>query len=268
MKRCSACKQRWYCDKGCQTAGWKNHKAFCRRIQHEVHLLPSTSDAAAPFDDRAQRMYRAVDAGDVRLVRSLLDAGVYVNVRHPEGGLTALHGAAGVCPEGRVCAMIELLRERGADTETRDTTEGRFRPIDHAASEGRGAAVAALKAAGASVQVPEDDGRGLVLGPLHAAAQQGHADVCRTLLDFGSAVDALCGGHVVDGGRAFGTPLYIAAQKGHVAVVDLLLARGADPLVRGQPHGNTVLGIAAQEGHVPVCRALWAHEAARVRVTA
>ena len=203
MKRCSACQQRWYCDKVCQRAGWKNHKVFCRRIQNEVHLLPSTSDAAAPYNDRAARMFDAVEAGDVRLVRSLLDAGVYANVRHPETGCTALHTAAALCPEGRMGAMVELLRERGADTETRDTTENRDRPIDVAASEGRCAAVAALVSAGASVQVPEDDGRGRMCGPLYAAAGKGHADICRTLLDFGSDVDALCGGKVGERGRDF-----------------------------------------------------------------
>lgn len=56
---------------------------------------------------------------------------------------------------------------------------------------------------------------------LGLAAQKGHTDIVRALLDAGADVE---GGKDI----GFASPLYFAAQAGHKDTVNLLLGRGAD----------------------------------------
>ena len=83
--------------------------------------------------------------------------------------------------------------------------------------------------------------------PLHLAAQEGHVDLARMLLDKGAEVDAR---------DAKGeTPLHRATEKGHTDVAGLLLARGADVNATSK-NGATALHWAASEGHRDVAQLL------------
>jgi len=79
-------------------------------------------------------------------------------------------------------------------------------------------AVRELVAAGESVQALNMES---LQRPLHWAAEQGHTDLVLFLLDHGAGVDDRS-----DGGE---TPLMRASWMGHGQIVQLLLARGADP---------------------------------------
>ncbi|KAK9804408.1 hypothetical protein WJX72_011449 [[Myrmecia] bisecta] len=70
---------------------------------------------------------------------------------------------------------------------------------------------------------------------LHFAAQKGHSEVCRTLLDAGLSVNSKT--------RKGMNALHFAATGGHADVVTLLLRRKADP-VSANKKGQTALQLA------------------------
>ncbi len=77
---------------------------------------------------------------------------------------------------------------------------------------------------------------------LHWAAINGHDALCHFLLQSGADVNA-------QGGDAQATPVLWASKRCHLAVVSLLLAHGADPLIRDD-QGYNLLHSATLDGNV------------------
>ena len=103
-----------------------------------------------------------------------------------------------------------------------------------AARNGDVAAVTAAMEAGADVNAAQGDG----MTALHWAAERGHADVARVLLDAGAAVDR---------GTRIGsyTPLHLASRRGNADMARTLLTAGADPGLATTSSGVTPLHLAA-----------------------
>ena len=91
---------------------------------------------------------------------------------------------------------------------------------------------------------------------LHIASERGHLDVARLLLEAGADKVAV----MQDGATA----LHMAAQHGRLDVVRLLLKAGANK-VAAMNDGATALHLAAQNCHVDVVRLLLEADAARVQ---
>jgi ankyrin repeat protein len=81
----------------------------------------------------------------------------------------------------------------------------------------------------------EDRHRALAL-----AAQHGHVEVVRLLLDAGEDPDR----YNPDGNHAHSTPLHQAVWSGHLAVVRLLVERGARLDIKDRVYRGTPLGWA------------------------
>lgn len=77
---------------------------------------------------------------------------------------------------------------------------------------------------------------------LHWAAINGHQALCHFLLQSGADVNA-------QGGDAQATPVLWASKRCHLAVISLLLAHGADPLIRDD-QGYNLLHSATLDGNV------------------
>jgi hypothetical protein len=86
--------------------------------------------------------------------------------------------------------------------------------------------------------------------PLHHAVVHGRVDVVEFLLDHGAALS---------GARI--PPLTLAAAKGEQTVVRLLLEKGADPNSMDRRSGQTALHLAASRGYAIVCSCLLSHGA-------
>jgi ankyrin repeat protein len=152
----------------------------------------------------------------VERVRTLLTADPRLTLAR-DTGATALHFAA--LSNDR--AMVDALLAAGADLNARDDNY-QMTPIGWANEEGHEEMVHHLYAQGAEID-------------LHQAAAYGIADLVKTEVRRSRRqLNAAVGGW---------TPLQLATLWGHPDIVELLLSRGADPLMR-DPFGRTTLEIA------------------------
>ena len=179
--------------------------------------------------------------GSVAAVTALLAHGADPSAAEPWHGQTALMWAAG---EGRA-DVARVLIEHGADVEAR--SKGGFTALLIAAREDDPALVGHLVAAGADVNAAPPDGT----TPLHVATVRGHAALAATLLEHGADPNADGPGytalhwaagswHTELTGRLRGIATDAdeewrslnGLRAGRLALVDALLAHGADPDVR------------------------------------
>lgn len=129
-------------------------------------------------------------------------------------GSTVVHLAA---MNTRTSAPLEGLLKRGAPAD-RPTRLEKVTPLHLAAEFGNLRAIELLLSHGADLKARQIAGA----TPLHlAAGRSGDPEVIRLLLARGAEVDALNGLKM--------TPLFNAAATGRLAIVELLLAAGANP---------------------------------------
>jgi len=167
--------------------------------------MPDSTEFFSAVQSRSPERIKALLAQTPALVHARSD------------GATALHFAA--IANDR--ATVDVLLAARADVNARDDTY-QMTPIGWASEEGHGEMVRHLYDAGAEVD-------------LHQAAAYGLVDHVKDLVrGTRRQVNAVVGGW---------TPLQLATLWGHKDVVELLLTRGADPLVR-DPFGRTTLEIA------------------------
>jgi ankyrin repeat protein len=118
-----------------------------------------------------------------------------------------------------------------------------------AAKSGRVTSMAVLLERGARIDVEPYRGT-----PLLWAAALGRAGAAAWLLDRGADVNQRAG----FGGPAHGegvTALHLAAQNGSLAMIELLLARGADPTIEDRLYHGTPAGWAEHHGYdIPALR--------------
>lgn len=193
--------------------------------------------------------------GNVKTVKLLLDRGADVNATNAFGASALLAAVAAADPE-----MTRLLLDRGAEVNVVPAMTpdgflwgGGRTALGWAAFLGHEPLVRLLLARGARADVLSIAGSALT-----QAGWAGHAGVARLLLDAGAPVDQrdLIANY---------TPLHWAASSelASPALVELLLARGADANAEGgQPVDNylgvaqTPLMLARRRGDTPIVRAL------------
>ena len=201
-------------------------------------------------------LVKAVKAGDLQVVRSLVKSGTDVNAASGDGSTPLLWAAHG--------SSLEIARALIAAKATVDAANDfGVTPLLAASRSGDASMVELLLRAGADPKRSHPEGE----TPLLSAARAGSVPVARLLLARG--VDA----NTAEGVQKT-TPLMWAAAEGHLDVVDLLLEGGADPNRQGHvtslttrhnadhPTGGfTALMFAARNGNEAMVRKLLARGA-------
>ena len=190
--------------------------------------------AAPPEASLADAAKRA----DWAAVRTLLQAGTGVDARQGDGS-TALHWAS--YRDNREIAA--LLTRAGADVDAANDLG--VTALWAACENGSSAMVESLLEAGA------DPNRALPFGetPLMTAARAGNADVVGRLLAAGAEVDAA----TEPGAYGAQTALMWAVAQKHPAVVDVLLAHGADVHARSTTFTETVKTVSTYANYGLQC---------------
>ena len=254
-------------------------------------------------------VYIAAQNGHAAAITALIAAGANANTQNREGK-TPLYIAA----ENGHAVAIAALKAAGANVDmlanyysvdygyvssshkvvvmtavseySLDGAKGvcecnRGTPVFIASGRGHVAAVSALIAAGANVNIPDSHGK----TPIYIAAENGHSEVITALKAAGANVNIPAKSYTKSGDycstkvpyhRIFsvqnmdqmtdlngvricdlGTPVFIAAQNGHAAAITALHAAGANMSTTNQ-YGQTLVCIAAQNGHAAAITALHA----------
>ena len=202
-----------------------------------LDLLERGADPFAPSPAGDPPLALTVRLGWLRVMRQLVAHGVDLDARDSHG-MTALHLAAAL---GRDAALKALVAH-GANPDVR-AADGQT-PLGVALSAGRRDLADWLDWRG--WPLPR---RPLEPADLPSAAIVGEADAVRRLLDLGLPIDA------VDAQGC--SALLRAAGGGHRAVVELLLARGADPQLAARS-GATPLSAAVSMRHADIVERLLA----------
>jgi ankyrin repeat protein len=176
------------------------------------------------------------------LIKFLVTAGAKVNATCTtawELDVTPLF----VAVKYRNIEVLKLLLEHGANP---NFTCEKGRPLD-LAIRNRDIEIVRLMLmlsvkAGANLDKNSEDRNAI---PLYIAAERGHTEALKLLLESGTKPDLSWEG---------ATPLCIAAQNGHVEAVKLLLTAGANPELASKE--ETPLFIAAQNGQTVVVELL------------
>ena len=185
----------------------------------------------APLADAAKR-------ADWAAIRTLLQQGAGVDARQGDGS-TALHWASYWDHPETAALLIRAGSEVDAANDLGVT------PLWAACENGSSAMVETLLEAGADPNVALPFGE----TPLMTASRTGNADVVGQLLAAGAAVDA------ATGEAAYGaqTALMWAVAQKHAAVVEVLLAHGADVHARSTTFTETVKTISTYANYGLQC---------------
>ncbi|CAG2105105.1 unnamed protein product, partial [Medioppia subpectinata] len=224
-------------------------------------LLEAGADQEHKTDEMHTALMEASMDGHVEVARLLLDSGAQVNMPADSFESPLTLAACG----GHV-ELAMLLLERGANIE--EVNDEGYTPLMEAAREGHEEMVALLLSQGADInaQTEETQETALTLAccggfldvadflikagadieagantPLMEAAQEGHLDLVRHLINCGSNVNATT--------SSGDTALMYGCENGHTDVAELLLQAGAN-LEHEAEGGRTSLMKAARAGHL------------------
>lgn len=188
----------------------------------------------------------------VDVAKVILDAGVEASMLNETLGLVATGCVPREC--GVQSPLIDLLCNRGAEPDGAAQAAAVLFELDAVRMLLRrgarmtlpiAAALGEMKEARARLSKADRTERHLALA---LAAQYGHAEIVRLLLDAGEDPNRF---NPV-GAHSHSTPLHQAAGTGHLDVVKLLIERGANPNTKDILFGGTPAGWAKYAGREEV----------------
>lgn len=194
----------------------------------------------------------------VEIARTILEAGGRFDQSSVDSTLELVSSGRVTRECGAQIPLISLLCGHGADPNAAlpsALVHGEWSAVHALIARGAQVDLAAAAATGRSEDVqaalPTADAA-LRHRALALAAQHGHADVVRILLDAGEDPNR----YNPEGTHSHSTPLHQAALAGHADVVRLLVERGARIDIKDIHYDGTPVQWASHAGHVEIVRYL------------
>jgi len=223
-----------------------------------AHLLEATFADTRNASPRGEAVAAAIREHDLRKLRSLLDASPGLLHAGDERSNQPIHWAVMT----RQIEVIDELLGRGADIDAARFDEARPIQLTNGDYHFRGWR-----------DVPPDWPTTPAQVLAHLRARGAYCDICtachigdlhrvRELLDRDPSLANRVSEYVTYS-LGSGAPLRNAAANGHLAIVELLLSRGADPNLPEEgiaPHGHALYSAAANR-HFEIARVLLEHGA-------
>lgn len=226
---------------------------FAAALASEAAFLPADAHASrrssvsnnlrlsefGSSENGVHELHAAVLRGDFELVQSLITSGdADVDIPDEEKGVTALLLAAG---KGKV-QIVELLMKLGANVTLQ---RGKYQMSAlHCAAKGGHLAVIKVLLEADNSNINALDGTGCTA--LYWATRKGHVKIADLLLDQGADTEKT---------RADWRPLHTACTRDDLAMVTLLLSKGAN-VNATMEFGITPLDFTATQGSVEVATVL------------
>ncbi|KAJ1537210.1 hypothetical protein HK096_002339, partial [Nowakowskiella sp. JEL0078] len=186
---------------------------------------PSAADSQVDLDVFSAAVLKG-DSVELAMLLDTVDVDTAVNKLKLGSGLSPLHVAASKGFKDVVCLLID---KAGAlvDLSDKDGETALLKAAYHGYSD----VVSELISRKADVNATDRDG----WTALHNASSRGYYNVVKNLLDGGALIN------VVN-----------AAAQGHISIVNLLLAKGANPLLQ-TAYGDTAYDLASQNEQASIC---------------
>lgn len=200
--------------------------------------------------DGWQPLTTAARQGYLEIVKILLERGVAIDSTTPDKRTPLIWASI----MGHL-EVVQYLLDHDADAERQDSSD--FTALHHAVEENGLDIVLELLARDSNEEVRLNPR----WSPPIAAAQLGHVDMVKALLDTGRFQI----NHADEDGR---TPLFQAAMRGHTDVVRLLISHDPFPLANTKDrYGATPLIAAARNGHAEAVELLLTLDDANIQET-
>ncbi len=212
-------------------------------IMPAIYAAEAQSNSPPATQAAASRLFTATERGDLAAVKARLATGDPVDARNDRGWTPLMTAAKAGNPE-----MVKFLIEKGADVNAKSTSVTGSTVLSFAAEGSNLVVLGELLAHGAKINAPSSSGS----TPLYFAVANHLTAVAEALLSAGADIEA--GGHT-DATGAHYTPLIAAACSGDMAMVELLLAKGAR-IERASNNGDTALMAAAKYEHPDIVKLL------------
>ncbi len=225
------------------------------RISIIEFLIASQLQVNSQFLDAAESdgwtaLHHAINEGNLEIVKILVNAGAKINIPDNEGN-TPLHLAAF---NNRI-EIIEFLIAAQLQVNPESLNgkkENGWTPLHYASHMGNLEIVKMLVEAGASSDVPDNDGN----TPLHVAAYYNRIEI----VEFIIAAQLQVNPESLNAkGEEGCTPLHFASEQGNLAIVKMLVEAGASRDISDN-EGNTPLHLAALNNKIETLEFLIALE--------
>ncbi|AVP87217.1 hypothetical protein phytr_2610 [Candidatus Phycorickettsia trachydisci] len=200
---------------------------------------------------------RAVESGDLEMIKSSLEKGIDPNIRvtYLETGNTAPK-ATPLCQAAMFGHkdVVKYLVENGAEVNYKFSTNYQLYPLHVAAENGHLEIVKYLVQNGADIHTKSVSNKYDCLSdctPLDLAVVKGHLEIVKYLHE--ELVADLNCDHVIDQDK--NSIIHIVAQRGYVKVMQYLLNTGLSPDVKNED-GDTPLLLATWSNHLEMVKFL------------